>query len=29
VRELEEEGNSQHRDRVEHNKHNLLVSISD
>ena len=29
VRRLEEEGNSRHRARVEHNKHTLLVHISD
>jgi hypothetical protein len=29
VRGLEEEGNPKHRVRVEHNKHTLLVHISD
>ena len=29
VRGLEEEGNPKHRARVEHNKHTLLVHISD
>lgn len=29
VRGLEEEGNPQHRVRVEHNRHTLLVHISD
>jgi hypothetical protein len=29
VRGLEEEGNPKHRVRVEHNKHTLLVHVSD
>ena len=29
VRGLEEEGNTKHRVRVEHNKHTLLIHISD
>ena len=29
VRGLEEEGNPKHRARVEHNKHTLLVHVSD